>query len=1219
MSRSSTSLIRAKCRQQLPTVMGLKVVQINLHHCKAASANLCSFLMEEGIQIALIQEPWINANKICGLNLDGYHLFYLKEGVSKHRSCILASKKLEAFIIPSLCTGDTTSVKLERPEGDIVLVSSYMAHEYDAPPSEIDLISQHCKQERLQVVIGCDANSHHSQWGSSDINERGESLFEFILKEDFSICNIGDCPTFVTKGRAEVLDVTLSSLVQDSIESWRVSEKHSFSDHRLITFEINRFTEPQACFKNVRKTDWSKFNSLMESKLNISPMPTLLNESEIDECVEEITNMINSCFSKCCPTTRIRRKKHPPWWSHEITELRKSARKQFNKARKSGNEDDWSLYKSKLRLFKSAIRKSKQDSWSKFCESIESTSETSRLRKILSKSDTAPSYIMNNEGQWTSSSLQTLKVLVDTHFPGCTDALCDSSNFPKTPSQLSMADQASIDECIITEEKVLWALSTFKPYKSPGPDGLIPAMLQHCGQLLAPRLCLLYRSCLKLNYVPKEWRRVSVVFIPKAGKPSHCKPKDFRPISLSSFLLKSFERLLDIFIRESIPKENISSSQHAYTKGKSVETALHDVVHTIEKTFSCQQFTLGVFLDIEGAFNNIHTGCIKQSLQIVGLPSYMVNWIGAMLNNRTIQSKLGSSVISKHVSRGTPQGGVLSPLLWNLSLNKILIRLSALGVKVVAYADDLVLLVSGFDLGTIRDLMQNCLNILFDWAKGCGLNVNPSKTEVVLFTKNQDTDMRDLTIDGIPLKMNSKANFLGVILDSKLTWKDNMENRVKKATNALYVCKKSFGKRWGLKPKLIHWIYTAVARPILTYGCVVWWTCLRKSTYLGKFEKVQRLSCLYVTGARRSTPTRAMETMLNLIRLDIYCQGSAAKSALRLNSSGLWKGRPYGHGDILNLFQVSSTQTTDYQIASLNFNRIFKINIPTRTEWEEGYLQDSTEAIYTDGSKMECGVGAGVYSESLSISESYSLNNHCSIFQAEVFAIYKAACIVESMNHVNKRFVICVDSQAAIKALFASNINSKIVWSCAQILKQLASRCEITLCWVPGHSGVKGNDMADELARTGAQQSNIDQVVECPLQQLKTNIDKVVITKHNQHWKSSEHHEVSKALYPILDYNRTQHILSLDKDNLRTLVGVITGHTQIGSFLSKFVPNTSDECRSCKAIDSTETIFHFLCECPSLRRRRQWHMGQFFFDDLEELCSINLENLLGFIKSTGWF
>jgi hypothetical protein len=93
---------------------------------------------------------------------------------------------------------------------------------------------------------------------------------------------------------------------------------------------------------------------------------------------------------------------------------------------------------------------------------------------------------------------------------------------------------------------------------------------------------------------------VKVVFIPKPSRNIYSGPRDYRPISLASFLLKAMERLVDSYLRnEALAIVPLHPNQHAYQAGKSVETALHQLVVWVEKALD-----LGVFLDIEGAFNN---------------------------------------------------------------------------------------------------------------------------------------------------------------------------------------------------------------------------------------------------------------------------------------------------------------------------------------------------------------------------------------------------------------------------------------------------------------------------------------------------------------------------------------------------------------------------------------------------------------------------------------
>ena len=100
-------------------------------------------------------------------------------------------------------------------------------------------------------------------------------------------------------------------------------------------------------------------------------------------------------------------------------------------------------------------------------------------------------------------------------------------------------------------------------------------------------------------------RQVKVVFIPKPGRSSYCGPKDLRPISLVSFLLKTLERLVDRFLRDEILSlKPLHPNQHAYQAGKYVEMAPHQLVVWVEKAPDQHEVALGVFLDIEGAFNN---------------------------------------------------------------------------------------------------------------------------------------------------------------------------------------------------------------------------------------------------------------------------------------------------------------------------------------------------------------------------------------------------------------------------------------------------------------------------------------------------------------------------------------------------------------------------------------------------------------------------------------
>ena len=122
---------------------------------------------------------------------------------------------------------------------------------------------------------------------------------------------------------------------------------------------------------------------------------------------------------------------------------------------------------------------------------------------------------------------------------------------------------------------------------------------------------------------------------------------------------------------------------------------------------------------------------------------------------------------------------------------------------------------------------------------------------------------------------------------------------------------------------------------------------------------------------------------------------------------------------------------------------------------------------YTDGSKMKQGTGAGVFGPGTKYTE--IMGNFPNICQAEMHAIERCAAINLNRGYVNRKIAILSDSQAAIRALSAYTVTSKLAWDCITRLNELGSRNQVTIYWVPGHRNIYGNEVADELARKGSE------------------------------------------------------------------------------------------------------------------------------------------------------
>ena len=123
-----------------------------------------------------------------------------------------------------------------------------------------------------------------------------------------------------------------------------------------------------------------------------------------------------------------------------------------------------------------------------------------------------------------------------------------------------------------------------------------------------------------------------MIFIPKPGNRPSELPKSYRPISPTSFVLKTMERLIDVHIRGRLDLSTpLHSSQFAYKKGKSTEGALHYLVRKIERTLGSKEIALCAFLDIEGAFDNTGYSSIERAISSRGIEDSTSKWMKAML------------------------------------------------------------------------------------------------------------------------------------------------------------------------------------------------------------------------------------------------------------------------------------------------------------------------------------------------------------------------------------------------------------------------------------------------------------------------------------------------------------------------------------------------------------------------------------------------------------
>ena len=285
----------------------------------------------------------------------------------------------------------------------------------------------------------------------------------------------------------------------------------------------------------------------------------------------------------------------------------------------------------------------------------------------------------------------------------------------------------------------------------------------------------------------------------------------------------------------------------------------------------------------------------------------LTSWIENLRRHRTVQVELYGDKVKREVVKGNPQGGILSPFLWNCVLNNLLLQLRSSGFYVQAYADDLAVLVTGADMLWIRGMAQRAINIASNWDLDQELQFSSKKTEIILFTHKRNPNLGSLSMNGTKLKLSKEARLLGATLDSKLTWKPHITRVTCKTTTAFMQCRQIVGKTWGIKPSMMKLIYTAMIRPIMSYACVSWAGGLNKKYLVWKLAKVQRLACLMISSAFPGTPTGALEILLSITPIEEFLLAEAVRGhteSLLVGSGTSTQLVPFGKRKAMLMFAM---------------------------------------------------------------------------------------------------------------------------------------------------------------------------------------------------------------------------------------------------------------------------------------------------------------------------
>ena len=312
----------------------------------------------------------------------------------------------------------------------------------------------------------------------------------------------------------------------------------------------------------------------------------------------------------------------------------------------------------------------------------------------------------------------------------------------------------------------------------------------------------------------------------------------------------------------------------------------------------------------------------------------MYKWLSDFLFNRTARVKVDGT-ISRQVKlrEGVPQGGVVSPALFLVYINDITTTVPR-RVSNTLHADDFAVWCAEEHTTTAVHRIQNTINEVCSWTESWALQLNTTKTVSTLFTLSTAKEKVSLRLNKQPVPQVETPTFLGVPLDTRLTWKPHLEAVEAKATRKLAIMKKLTETTWGANSDILKQVYTGAVRPVVEYASTIWDTASK--TNKSKLDRVQNMGLRIILGATRSTPMQKMEKTTNFQPLEGRCEYKARGKSWRdwpvihstrnfsMEPKTAWKER------------ASSTSWRTYKKKMLIFWRQIQENV-RNSQWVSGH------------------------------------------------------------------------------------------------------------------------------------------------------------------------------------------------------------------------------------------------------------------------------------------
>ena len=629
----------------------------------------------------------------------------------------------------------------------------------------------------------------------------------------------------------------------NKIGNFLVHDDDMLSDHFPVEIHVNappfsldKQKNPQF---NYKKADWPKFkNELSNKKLT----PT----DNVETLWDEVTRNILEAAEMAIPTKTSKQYKTtlPPDLLH-IVEIRKRIRRKLDRKQKTENRNakkkgvepikictkEYNKLTSLVRLGMSDHR---DKCWVSFLERVGPNPISSRpfwqkINKfrggggskslpLLKHNNTEYSTDRGKSELFGEILKETFKINSEPNDLAFTEKIDQFINNRRTKKKVPPLSHEKI-----TKTELIYAIKKTKTHTSPGPDKISNHMLKNLPDPTLEELVSIFNLSMKSGHVPSAAKISTIIMIPKKTDNPNS-PLNYRPISLTSCLIKLLERIMCNRLYKFLEENKfLIEEQSGFRRNRRTADNLYFLTQKTAESFNRNnKHVLAIFFDICKAFDKVwHAGLIYKLSEEAKAPSYLVDWIENFLLNRKFSVNVnGQSSELKDIEAGVPQGSVLSPILFSVFINDIPIEKKPNESQSTLFADDLATAFIFKSRKGLDERVRAYLKKIEAWLTKWKMKMAAKKCNYMIFATRhyKNTKPLKLTLFGDDIKRENDIRFLGMTLDSHLNFELNVAEIRKKCESRLNILKILSNRKWNLRKQTLLGMYKSLIGSVLDYA-----------------------------------------------------------------------------------------------------------------------------------------------------------------------------------------------------------------------------------------------------------------------------------------------------------------------------------------------------------------------------------------------------------------